>query len=239
MPQLQIDLAITIATALNVGGSGTLGTLADKNLLRDAWDRPLLPGSQIKGRVRHACEALARTIYPGQPICNGPRPEQTCPQVLAVPKNQQDLRRCLICDIFGSTFWASPLQFHSLSYDPDFPNVFERDRPFDIFQDLRPGVGIERRRRVAQESLLFLTETTQPGLRPVFQATAAIVGTLPTTRHAAILLAGLQQCTRWGAAKSRGLGWSTLGIRAYYNNQVLIDSLNETPVAMNWEVLRG
>ncbi len=241
MPLLQIDLSITIQTALNVGGSGTLGTLADKNLLRDAWDRPILPGSQVKGRVRHACEALARTIYLDQPICRGPRPEQTCPHDTSVLSHAQDARRCLICEIFGSTFWPSPLQFHNLIYDPDLSTT-ARTAQFDPSQDLRdlrPGTSIERRRRVVQEQFLFLTETTLPGMQPVFQATAAIVGHLPTIRHAALVLAGLHQCNRWGAAKSRGLGWSTLGLCAHYADQVLVDSLHQDSIPMNWEVLRG
>jgi len=239
MPSLQIDLTITIETALSVGGSGALGGMSGKGLLRDAWDRPFLPGSQVKGRVRHACEAIARTLYPSQPICQGPRPQFTCPQVKEVIADQPHQRRCLICEIFGSTFWPSPLYFHNLIYDPDFALPAQRTERFTLAQDLRPGIGIERRRRTVHEQLLFFTETTLPGTYPAFHAANAITGNLPTPRHLALLLAGLTLCNRWGAAKSRGLGWSKMALTATYDGQVLLKSGAEDAQAMNWEVLRG
>jgi CRISPR/Cas system CSM-associated protein Csm3 (group 7 of RAMP superfamily) len=238
MPLFRVDLAITIETALSIGGSGTLGTLADKNLLRDAWDRLIIPGSQIKGRLRHACEALARSLYPDEPVCRSPRPDALCPQDPAIPQNPAGERKCLVCAIFGSTFWPSPLRFHNLIYDPDYPlTPAERRERFDIPQDLRPGVGIERRRGVAQEKLLFLIETSLPGTQPVFRAAGAIEGTLPTRRHAALLLAGLQECRRWGAIKSRGLGWSSVALRAKYDQETLMDTLAAEPTLMKWEAL--
>lgn len=239
MPSLQIDLKIRIETALSVGGSGALGGLSGKGLLRDAWERPLLPGSQVKGRVRHTCEMLARTLYPSEPICHGPRPQFTCPQVQGVIADEPQRRRCLICEIFGSTFWPSALQFHNLVYDPDYTVPTQRTERFNLAATLRPGIGIERRRRTVQEQLLFFTETTLPGTYPVFQATGAITGELPTKRHAALVVAGLMLCNRWGAAKSRGLGWSTMELTATYEGQILLRNSEANRVEMDWEVLRG
>jgi len=239
MLPVQIDLTIVVETALSVGGSGALGGISGKGLLRDAWDRPLLPGSQVKGRVRHTCEAIARTLYPTQPICQGPRPQFTCPQVKEVIADQPHQRRCLICEIFGSTFWPSPLHFHNLIYDPEFALPEQRTERFTLAQDLRPGIGIERRRRTVQEQLLFFTETTLPGTYPAFRGVGAITGALPSPRHVALLTASLLLCNRWGAAKSRGLGWSRLALDVMYDGVVLFRSGAADTVAMNWEVLRG
>jgi CRISPR/Cas system CSM-associated protein Csm3 (group 7 of RAMP superfamily) len=239
MPSLQVELAIMVNTALSVGGSGARGALANKSLLRDAWDRPFLPGSQVKGRVRHVCEALARVLYPQQPICQGPRPELTCPQDDSVGARTPAERRCMICEIFGSTFWPSPLRFHNLIHDPECPVPIQRTERFVFPPDLRPGIGIDRRRRVVREQLLFDVETTSPGTHPVFHAGQAITGDLRSLRHAALLLAGIQLCNRWGAGKSRGLGWSTTILRANYDGQTIMNSSHEEAVLMNWEVLRA
>lgn len=239
MLPVQIDLTIVVETALSVGGSGALGGISGKGLLRDAWDRPLLPGSQVKGRVRHACEALARTLYPDQPICQGPRPQSTCPQVTEVIADQPQQRRCLICEIFGSTFWPSPLHFHNLVYDPEFALPAQRTQRFTLPQELRPGIGLERRRRTVQDRLLFFTETTLPGSYPAFGAVSAITGRLPSQRHVALLTAGLLLCNRWGAAKSRGLGWSKVALTVTWGETVLCRSGADNPITMNWEVLRG
>jgi CRISPR/Cas system CSM-associated protein Csm3 (group 7 of RAMP superfamily) len=240
MQPFRVDLAITVETALSVGGSGTLGTLADKNLLRDGWDRLILPGSQLKGRLRHACEALARSLYPDEPVCRSPRPELLCPQDPTIPAGPDGQVKCLVCSMFGSTYWPSPLRFHNLIYDPDYPLApAERRERFDIPQDLRPGVGLERRRRVAQEKILFLIETSLPGTQPVFQADGAIEGLLPSSRHAALLLAGLQECRRWGAIKSRGLGWTSVAVRAWFGAEKLVDTFDAAAAPMKWEALHA
>ena len=99
MAEFRVDLRITIETALSVGGAGSVGTLADKSILRDGWNRPILPASQVKGRVRHACEAIARGL--GIPTCRSPLAETTCPHHPDVPPGPKGERRCLICQVLA------------------------------------------------------------------------------------------------------------------------------------------
>ena len=62
--RVQIELTITLNTPLSVGAAGSRGGLADKHIMLDGKGQPLIPGSQIKGRIRHACERVASGILP-------------------------------------------------------------------------------------------------------------------------------------------------------------------------------
>lgn len=216
MAQFCIDLQITIETALSVGGAGSVGTLADKSVLRDGWNRLILPASQIKGRVRHACEALARGLQ--IPICRAPQAETSCPHHPDVPQGEDGERRCLICQIFGSPAYPSRLRFRDLIYIPATGDPAAAGKLYDPHESLRPGIGLERRRGVVQEHLLFLTETTSPGTRPTFLREHAINGNLPSPGHALLVLMGLEHVLNWGGAKSRGLGWAAIQYTARYGD---------------------
>jgi CRISPR/Cas system CSM-associated protein Csm3 (group 7 of RAMP superfamily) len=221
---VRIDLAIALVTPLCVGAAGSSGGLADKALQRDGWNRPIIPGSQLKGRVRHTCERIAEGM--GLPICAAPYAESMCPAgpaaIIRQAREPIDLARaggtaaqCAVCAIFGSPTYISPLSFGDLAATPpglDFPP----QRPYSPEERLRPGVGIDRARRTVLEEVLYLTETTDSGL--VFQG--AIRGRWLATppaeaeRLIGLLLAGLALTTRWGGGSSRGLGWSKVAVRS-------------------------
>ena len=217
MAEFHVDLTITVETAMSVGGAGTVGTLADKSLLRDGWNRPILPASQVKGRLRHACEAIARGL--GIPTCEAPNPETTCPHWPDDRIPLVDGRRCcLICQIFGSPAYPGRLRFRDLVYVPLTGDPVKEGRLYIPYDPLRPGVGLDRRRGVAQDRLLFLTETTLPGTEPAFRSESAISGNLPGPGHAMLVLLGLEQILNWGGAKSRGMGWAKVSYVATYGD---------------------
>ena len=201
MPLFQLGLTIMPETGVSVGGSGHTGTRADNTILRDGQERPIMPASQVKGRLRHACEALVRAA--GIPTCRPPNPEQVCPQDLSITNPP-----CLICSLFGSPWHASVLQFQDLVQE-------------SLFEAIRPGIGVERRRGIVQERLLFLTETTAPGSELFFYNAQAITGNLAAKEQALLLLAGLHSIRQWGGAKSRGLGWANLDCEARWNDQII------------------
>jgi len=216
MPTFRVALTIVVETALSVGAGGSMGTLADKSLLRDGWRRPILPGSQVKGRLRHTCEELARGLQ--IPICQSPATATMCPQDASIPEvNRQ--RCCLICQIFGSPGYRGVLTFRDLVYEPDLQEPAECEKMYREVESLRPGIGVERRRGVVQEGLLFLIETSAPGTEPRFRHTAAIEGDLPGREHALLVLLGLRKILNWGGGKSRGLGWSVVEYQAEYDDQ--------------------
>lgn len=223
MAELVIHLTIEIDTALSVGAGGTSGVLADKAIVRTQLGELLLPGSQLKGRLRHACEMLANTAQ--IPICRAPRPEEMCPHAPAISAP------CPICQIFGSPGYAGPLTFSDLIY-ADLAGG-DAIRPPSI----RPGVSINRRRGTAEDQRLFYTETSPPGGLIHFDRVDAIYGILPDAQPAQdavaltqLLLAGIAFVQNWGGGKSRGLGWGTTIAHAQLNDQTIV--LNDLKGAM-------
>lgn len=201
MVVIHIALEVTTVTPLSIGAGGSVGVLADKSIMRDGWDRPIIPGSHLKGRARHAAEAIAATLG------------------LFVPAAGDAEADTPIRRIFGSPQHRSPLAFSSLigvaGVDGSPPG--ERMVLRSSQSGIRPSVAINRRRGTADDKRLLFQETALEGLR--FSANPAISGTLPDPGHVALLWVALRAVDRWGSAKSRGLGWSTTTISVTVNDR--------------------
>jgi len=153
-PVETISLTAIIDTALCVGAGGSSGSLADKPIVRTADNKLLIPASQLKGRLRHECEKLARGL--GWAICQAPNPQMMCPQRADFPEEEarrfqrdEDYRvvgdnryHCLICQIFGNPALPSRVIFDDLICQEKPENL-----PPEV---LRPGVTINRRRHTAK-----------------------------------------------------------------------------------------
>lgn len=223
---VQIELTITLNTPLSVGAAGSRGGLADKHIMRDGKGHPLIPGSQIKGRIRHACERVASAL--NLPICKAPVAETMCPDyeksgITRKPTEKRHIyrlkeggkkRQCVVCAIFGSPTYPCMLTFGDAL-------VTEEDE-YALEGQLRTGVGLDRRRRTALEAALFVIETTRAGLQ--FKST--IRGTWYQTDKqeveelVGLLIAGTKLATRWGGGSSRGLGWATVTPQVTINEEV-------------------
>ena len=206
-------LTAVIDTALCVGAGGSSGSLADKPIVRDAERNLLIPASQLKGRLRHECEKIARGL--GWSICESPNAQTMCPQRAGVQGNFEcdeyeftdeitgkKVHHCLICQIFGNPALPSRVIFDDLICTEDPDNL-----PPEV---LRPGVTINRARRTAEDQKLYFLETSpantqlrfegrihlQPNLRP----------DLPDYAKA-LIWAGLKHIKALGGSKSAGLGW--------------------------------
>lgn len=211
MTKLQIALTIISHTALSVGAGGSAGTIADKSIVRDGWGRPIIPGSQVKGKIRWGAEQLLRGI--GQNI---PSPFDESPLV------EQD--KSLIRVLFGSPDHRSPLHFADLAGLVGNVEQMEqlRTSPEQHRSQIRPSVSINRRRGVAEDARLLFQETAIEQTR--FHHERAIQGVLETPEHAALLWAGIKLTDRWGGAKSRGLGWSAVEVAVFLNEEKLRDT---------------
>lgn len=201
MAELRIDLELVTYTGLSVGAGGSAGTIADRSILRDGYGRPIIPASQVKGKARHAAEALLATLTV---------PHQNNFDDDSSPDNP--IRR-----IFGSPKSRSPLRFADLVCTLD-PALVRHDNT----AYLRPSVAINRRRGVAEDEHLLLIETAREGLH--FNATPAITGVLDQLSDAALLWAALRLNQLWGGAKSRGLGSATLTIQVLWAGEAQADS---------------
>jgi CRISPR/Cas system CSM-associated protein Csm3 (group 7 of RAMP superfamily) len=216
MPQLQLALSVVSATPLSLGAGGSAGTLADKSILRDARGRPLIPGSQVKGKARHAAEALLRGIGLDS----------------HVPDSFDEERDGLIRALFGSPEQRSPLAFADLI--GGFDTLAAAAAPagqatpaaalapriaWQASGQIRPSVSINRRRGVAEDQRLLFQEVAQEGLR--YTCERAISGPIADQKHAALLWAALLLTTRWGGASSRGLGWARVEVEVQVDRQAV------------------
>jgi len=215
-PVETISLTAIIDTALCVGAGGSSGSLADKPIVRTADNKLLIPASQLKGRLRHECEKLARGL--GWAICQAPNPQMMCPQRADFPEEEarrfqrdEDYRvvgdnryHCLICQIFGNPALPSRVIFDDLICQEKPENL-----PPEV---LRPGVTINRRRHTAEEKKLYFLETSPANIQLKFTGDIHLQPNSPASTKA-LILAGLHHINALGGSKSVGLGWLRLEIK--------------------------
>jgi CRISPR/Cas system CSM-associated protein Csm3 (group 7 of RAMP superfamily) len=208
-----IELVAVINTALCVGAGGSSGSLADKPILKDAQGQLVIPASQLKGRLRHECEKLARAL--SWPVCESPTAQRMCPQRASQSqelfntnsyklKKRPDQTHCLICQIFGNPALPARLQLSDLVC---------KEPPENLPEVLRPGVSINRQRRTAEDQKLYFLETSPANAGLKFEGSLQLqppwplVEGIPAPFAKALVLAGLGHIHALGGGKSTGLGW--------------------------------
>jgi len=217
--KVDIGLKAVFDTSFNIGTGMLAESFADKPLAKDANRRPMIPGSTLKGKVRHECERIIRALiipWPEDWKCEAPDPKEMC----------KGLNICPICRIFGSPWHPSCIIFDNLTLE-----IIEKASPRNWKQlhslratDLRAGVGINRERGVAEDDLLYSTETFSP--HPVLVYQGHIIGSLKERKEVALLLAGLRSVPAIGSSRSRGLGWWHLEISVKLDDQSIpVDEL--------------
>ncbi|NJM71968.1 MAG: CRISPR-associated protein Csm3 [Scytonema sp. RU_4_4] len=198
-----IPLTAVIDTALCVGAGGSDGSLADKPIVRNARRQLLIPASQLKGRLRHECEKLARGL--GWQIFESPGAETLCPREEQVESQFRERYQvagykgyhCPISQIFGNPILPSRIIVDDLICDLEAE---------DLAEVLRPGVTINRRRRVAEEQKLYFLETSPANSQLEFSGEIHLLPDCPPYAKA-LILAGLRHIHALGGSKSVGLGW--------------------------------
>lgn len=220
MTRLRIDLTLTAESALSIGAGGSAGTIADKSIVRDGWGRPVIPGSQVKGKMRWALEQVLRGMSD-----TVPSPFEDPPDIVGKLAQHKPLGRDdLVHALFGSVTWRSPLYFADLQLalvgEAQAANVRQ------LLSQIRPSVAISRRRGTAEDARLLFQEVALEGM--AFHADDAISGDLrrlpvAAEQCAALLWAALKLTNRWGGAKSRGLGWVDVAAHVYLNDKQLTE----------------
>lgn len=196
-----------IDTALCVGAGGSSGSLADKPIVRNAQGQLLIPGSQIKGRLRHECEKLARAL--GWQIFYAPIATELCPNERQVWSEFREIYQvngykgyhCVVSQIFGDPILPSRIIVD------DFTCAIPADELPEVF---RPGVTINRRRRTAEENKLYLLETSPANAQLEFKGDIYLQH--PFQSHSPdlakpLIFAALRRIHALGGSKSTGLGW--------------------------------
>ena len=204
MPRVEVALTVRLRSGMAVGGASAGAGGADRPVFRDGWGRLALPGSHVKGRLRHASERLVRTL--GEPVCRPPRPETMCPRAQDVPAAP-----CLVCALFGSPGRPSPLRWGDLVSQDDSPSgpaPSTSRGPTTAPSAFRASLALNRRRGTAVSDVLAYVETSPivPG-GLCFASQRAIVGRLDDSRALHLLLAACRLVSGLGAGETRGLGW--------------------------------
>ncbi len=184
MTEKRWRITATIDTALCIGDSGSSEIRADKSTVKTSDGKLYIPASTLKGIWRHACEAIARGE--GKHVCNSPRAETMC-----------RIDHCVICQIFGAPDQESRIFIDDLVMTTDL--VVEST-------EIRNGVTINRRRRVAEDQRLYFIETSLANAGIEFSGNVTIDGGI-TNDQLKLLRAGLNYIHAVGTGKSRGLGW--------------------------------
>jgi CRISPR/Cas system CSM-associated protein Csm3 (group 7 of RAMP superfamily) len=194
--KIKINLKITADTPVCIAsGTPKAGLHIHKATTKDKDDNLIIPASTIKGRIRAHCEKLLKALNHNL-VCESPKSENMCPNSHII-KNPP----CPVCRVFGSSFYRSNLFFEDAVW-----NVKIEDK--NLLLEVRPGAGISRKRKTVEERLLYFTETSASGLKPQF--ISMIEGNLRNVKELALLIAGMKFINSFGAAKSRGLGWSKI-----------------------------
>ncbi|AKG20255.1 RAMP superfamily CRISPR-associated protein [Calothrix sp. 336/3] len=200
-----------IDSALCVGAGGSSGSLADKPIVRNSEGNLLIPASQLKGRLRHECEKIARGL--GWSICESPNagrmvirrndaPEDFQREEYEIP-GYNDTYHCLISQIFGDPILPSRIIFDDLICT---------EEPENLPEVLRPGVTINRRRKIAEEKKLYFLETSPANAKLQFTGEIHIQPSFTPERAdcaKALIWSGFRHVHALGGSKSAGLGWLT------------------------------
>ena len=200
MPRLEVALAVSVQGALATRGA------------RDARGRLSLPGSQVKGRLRHAAEQVARGV--GLSVCRPPDAAAMCPNapVVAAPP-------CVVCAVFGAPAWPGALRWHDLHAAPEAPSG---RTPAVAAAAVRAGVALDRRLGIAVPDSPYLVETSSLGSEALpFEADPAIAGEVADAALAQLLLAACRLVVSYGEGASRGLGWSEIEATARLDGEPL------------------
>ncbi len=220
----RISGTLVLDQPLHVGsghGGDVAGSTTDSAVMKDHADRPIIPGSSLRGALRSRCERLADALLPeDNKVCflyngdDGDRDRAVdCvsidPDLLrdasgdlyADDKLWRELKDhlCPSCRLFGaSAYWASKVRI------PDLRMV-DPQEPGDAAQ-IRHGVGIHRDTQTAAPAIKYDQEVVTANARFELE----IIVENPDTDDLSLLALGLADLVHGrmalGGNTSRGLG---------------------------------
>jgi len=204
--RFRIDLVVRLKTPFNISTGALTGVFADRPLLKDSLGYPYVPGSALKGKLRHIYEQVARGLWAEQGRdwphdCHAPTPDAMCQRD---PGDATSF--CPVCRVFGAPWLPSRIVCEDLTlHEPAYlREERRRAEPNPLPTALRHGVSLSRRRRVAEEARLYTTEVWMPGAKPAFRG--KIRGDVGQ-KDLALLSVALDNLTALGGGKTGGLGW--------------------------------
>ena len=223
--RLTLEGAVETKTAIRIGGiRSTSPVSADLPVVRDALNLPYIPGSSFKGVLRSYIESILRGFTSKKTVvCNPTEETESCITVPDMNNLRKEHRKgkcgdrgfskeildrtCWICQLFGSSWYASKLQIRDLRVKPALW--------FEQYQQ-RNGVAIDRDTETVSDSKLYNYEVVPAG---VFFDFHAIVDNAEDWQFGMLSL-GLSALKNEkltiGGGRSRGLGLINLSIDSEY-----------------------
>lgn len=231
MHKIKLDISINLTSRWHAGaGEGSL--TVDRNIRRDSFNKPYIPGSTLKGIIRESCERLSRTLGLGEP--SDPH-----------DSNIQDK------NLFG------PIELSTHPVDALFGNKYEGSDLFVRNAKLAFGnkigtfelarTSISRARRTSRDGHLFNSEYAQPcifrtSINGFHRNLVSELGVLPFAYS--ILIAGILNIDRIGSDKSTGCGAVEFKLEEIaYNDRIIspeeaLTFLSDTELADYYELCR-
>ncbi len=215
--RLRIPGRLHLDTPLRIGAGGLPGaTEVDLPVIKDAAQRPFIPGSSFKGAFRAHLESILR-VFNNEFACGTLTDGVRCISQERINRWKSEYRdnaaglsdkllqeTCWTCRVFGAPWLASKVLFKDM---PVAPETW-----FGRYQE-RSGVGIDRDTETAGDKLLYATEAVPAGTEFEFEMMVENAGDL----EQGLILLGIQEVARGqmtlGGARSRGLGWVHLNVK--------------------------
>jgi len=214
MAYVELTFRIQALSALHIGTGLGLAGVVDRRTARrlhtpvDGKDIRLvyIPGSSVKGRLRHHFTQLARELKIS--VCG---PDQHCRPPSCCPR----------CVLFGSEALEGQLVFHDAPLTQEWQNLaYEKEngtwlKLSEFFEtEHRTNVSLSRRRGVAMEQRLFASEVVARGLDFDAKVTGEVEGLVPALKvngvdvpaEIVLLIVAARTVTHIGGSKSPGLG---------------------------------
>ncbi len=210
----RLTAQLVTVSAVRVGaGKATDISASDAPIMRDGRGRPFLPGSSLKGALRAGLERVLRAIDAAElKTCDPLDRKLSCSAKLQELKKQRqeqgdrdnaelqldqiEAGLCVVCALFGSSFFAGRLLVRDLPAAGDA----------DVFPEVRDGVGLDRDLRKAAYGIKYDFECLSPGT--AFGLELRLEN--PTPTHLALALKALELLHEGhillGGLTSRGLG---------------------------------
>ena len=177
--RLTLEGTVETVTAIRIGaGRSTSPVSADLPVVRDAANLPYIPGSSFKGVLRSYVESILRGFTSNKiVVCNPTTETESCITIQNMNGLREERRKnkwgdgrfskeildqtCWVCQLFGSSWYASKLQIRDLHVKPELW--------FDQYQQ-RDGVAIDRDTETASDGKLYDYEVVPAGVLFDFHA---------------------------------------------------------------------
>jgi CRISPR/Cas system CSM-associated protein Csm3 (group 7 of RAMP superfamily) len=231
-PEIQLALRLELLTPMHVGTGYGLAGYLDARMATDEHGRPYVPGSSLKGRLRHYLRRAALQL--------GDDGRDDVSAEINIFGEEDRVGALFFSDCHLAAAWQNLNEQANADTPAGNPGSSPALRN-PLLGDRRQSVMISRLRGVALEKHLFSTEVAPARL--AFEG--QIAGRLPDNgrtvraagitcpRDLALLVAACQMLTHLGGRKSRGLGSCRLVILP---DGLLVDGTPVDPAHL-WEAL--